>query len=163
MKKIVVLFSAVIGAAALVFAAEPSASTSPAATTEHKVMKPADLKWGDAPPGLPAGGKMTVLNGDPTQAGAFTVRLKAPAGYKVMPHTHPTAERLTVISGNFKIGMGEKFDEKSMQAMTAGSYVVLPPNMAHFAKGGGIVQIDSEGPFQINYVNPTDDPRNAKK
>jgi quercetin dioxygenase-like cupin family protein len=129
-------------------------------------MNPADLKWGDAPPGLPAGGKMAVLNGDPTQAGAFTVRLKAPAGYKVMPHTHPTAERLTVISGTFKIGMGEKFDEKSMQAMAPGNYVVLPPNMAHYAKGAGkgsVVQIDSEGPFQINYVNPTDDPRNAKK
>jgi mannose-6-phosphate isomerase-like protein (cupin superfamily) len=164
MKKIIVLFSAIIGAAALVFAVEPSASTS--ATPEHHVVNPADLKWGDAPPGLPAGGKMAVLNGDPTQAGAFTLRLKAPAGYKVMPHTHPTAERLTVISGSFKIGMGEKFDEKSMQTMAPGSYIVLPPNMAHYAKGAGkdsVVQIDSEGPFQINYVNPTDDPRNAKK
>jgi hypothetical protein len=89
MKKVIVLFSAIIGAAALVFAVEPSASTS--ATSEHHVMKPADLKWGDAPPGLPAGGKMAVLNGDPTQAGAFTVRLKAPAGYKVMPHTRGMA------------------------------------------------------------------------
>ena len=164
MKKIIVLFSAIIGAAAFVFAAEQSAS--PAPTTEHKVMKPVDLKWGDAPPGLPAGGKMALLNGDPAQAGPFTVRLKAPAGYKVMPHTHPTAERLTVISGTFKIGMGEKFDEKSMQQMTSGSYIVLPANMAHYAKGAGgdsVVQIDSEGPFQINYVNPSDDPRNAKK
>jgi quercetin dioxygenase-like cupin family protein len=109
---------------------------------------------------------MAVLNGDPGQTGPFTVRLKAPAGYKVMPHTHPTAERLTVISGSFKIGMGEKFDEASMQEMGPGGYVVMPANMAHYAKGAGkesIVQIDSEGPFQINYVNPTDDPRNAKK
>src|SRR5690348_5034504 len=100
MKKILIMFSAVAGATVLVFAVEPSASTS--AMPEHHVMKPADLKWGDAPPGLPAGGKMAVLNGDPTQTGAFTVRLKAPAGYKVMPHTHPTAERLTVIAGTFK-------------------------------------------------------------
>lgn len=164
MKPIVILFSAIIGAAAFLLAAEPP--TAPAAKPEHQVLKPGDLKWTDAPPGLPAGGKMAVLNGDPTQPGAFTVRLKAPAGYKVMPHTHPTAERLTVISGTFKVGMGEKFDEKSMQEMTPGSYVVLPANMAHFAKGAGkdsVVQIDSEGPFQINYVNPSDDPRNAKK
>src|SRR4051812_24793051 len=120
MKKIIVLFSAIIGAAAFVFATEQA--TSPSAPTEHHVMKPADLKWGDAPPGLPAGGKMALLNGDPAQAGPFTVRLKAPAAYKVMPHTHPTAERLTVISGTFKIGMGEKFDEKSMQEMAPGSY-----------------------------------------
>ena len=161
MKKIIILFSAIVGAVALVLAAEPSAS--PSAMPEHRIMKPADLKWTDAPPGLPAGGKMALLNGDPTQPGAFTVRLKASSSYKVMPHTHPTAERLTVISGTFKVGMGEKFDEKSMQQMTPGSYMVLPANMAHFAKGGGVVQIDSEGPFQINYVNPSDDPRNAKK
>ena len=165
MNKIVVLFSGIIVAAGFVIAAEPTTSSSPA-PTEHHVLKPGDLKWNDAPPGLPPGGKMAVLNGDPSQPGPLTVRLKAPAGYKVMPHTHPTAERLTVITGTFKIGMGEKFDEKSMQQMTAGSYIVLPPNMAHYAKGAGgdsVVQIDSEGPFQINYVNPADDPRSPKK
>jgi quercetin dioxygenase-like cupin family protein len=164
MKKITILFTMIVAAAVFVFAAEQSTSAS--ATTEHRVVRPADLKWGEAPPGLPIGGRMAVLNGDPMQAGAFTVRLKAPAGYKVMPHTHPTAERLTVISGSFKIGMGEKFDEASMQQMSPGSYIVLPASMAHYAKGAGkdsVVQIDSEGPFQINYVNPTDDPRNAKK
>jgi len=162
MKNIVISLSVSIAASAFLFAAEQS--TSP--TTEHRVVKPSDIKWGDAAPGLPAGAKMAVLNGDPGQTGPFTVRLKAPAGYKVMPHTHPTAERLTVISGSFKIGMGEKFDEASMQEMGPGGYVVMPANMAHYAKGAGkesIVQIDSEGPFQINYVNPTDDPRNAKK
>jgi hypothetical protein len=166
MKKIIVLLSLIVAAAAFVFAAEPQATTSTSPAGEHHVLKPGDLKWADAPPGLPAGGKMAILNGDPGQAGPFTVRLKAPAGYKVMPHTHPTAERVTVISGSFKIGMGEKFEEKSMQQMGPGSYVVLPANMAHYAKGAGkdsIVQIDSEGPFQINYVNPADDPRNAKK
>ncbi len=164
MKKTIILFSGIVAAAAVVLAAEQS--TSPSAATEHRVLKPSDLKWGDAPPGLPPGGKMAVLNGDPTQAGAFTVRLKASAGYKVMPHTHPTAERVTAISGSFKIGMGEKFDDASMQEMKPGSYVVLPPGMAHFAKVAtkdSVVQIDSEGPFQINYVNPSDDPRNAKK
>ncbi len=164
MKKILVSCSVIAAAAALVFAAEEA--TTSASGNEHHVMKPADLKWGEVPPGLPAGGKMAVLDGDPTQAGSFTVRLKAPAGYKVMPHTHPTAERLTVISGSFKVGMGEKFDESSMQVMTPGCYIVLPSGMAHFAKvtrEGSIVQIDSEGPFQINYVNPADDPRGAKK
>ena len=162
MKNIVISLSIITAATAFVFATEQS--TSP--TTEHRVVKPADIKWGEAAPGLPAGAKMAVLNGDPGQAGPFTVRLKAPAGYKVMPHTHPTAERLTVISGSFKIGMGEKFDEGSMQEIGPGDYVVLPANMAHYAKGAGkesVVQIDSEGPFQINYVNPTDDPRTAKE
>lgn len=114
---------------------------------------------------MPAGGKMAVLNGDPTKAGPFTVRLQAPAGYKILPHTHPTAERLTVISGTFRIGMGDKFDEAAAEEMSAGGYVVLPSNMAHFASSfsDSVVQIDSEGPFQINYINATDDPRNANK
>ena len=163
MKKIFFAFGIISVAAALVFAAEESQSTATSAT-EHRVTKPSDLKWGEAPPGLPASAKVAALNGDPTQAGPFTVRLKAPADYKVMPHTHPTDERLTVISGSFRIGMGERFDETKMQEMGPGSYIVLPSRMAHFAKSAkeSIVQIDSEGPFQINYVNPADDPRNAK-
>ena len=163
MKTIFFAFSIISVAAALVFAAGEAQSTATSAT-EHRVTKPSDLKWGEAPPGLPASAKVAALNGDPTQAGPFTVRLKAPADYKVMPHTHPTDERLTVISGSFRIGMGERFDETKMQEMGPGSYIVLPSGMAHFAKSAkeSIVQIDSEGPFQINYVNPADDPRNAK-
>ena len=60
---------------------------------------------GDAPPGLPPGAK---LAGDPNKKGLFTVRLQTPAGYKVPPHTHPTAEHITVISGTFNIGTGDK-------------------------------------------------------
>jgi len=163
MKTIFFAFGIISVAAVLVFAAEESQSTATSAT-EHRVTKPSDLKWGEAPPGLPASAKVAALNGDPTQAGPFTVRLKAPADYKVMPHTHPTDERLTVISCSFRIGMGERFDETKMQEMGPGSYIVLPSGMAHFAKSAkeSIVQIDSEGPLQINYVNPADDPRNAK-
>jgi quercetin dioxygenase-like cupin family protein len=164
MKKILFAISVISVAAAFVFATEES-KTSATSSTEHRATKPADLKWAEAPSGLPAGGKMAVLNGDPTQTGPFTVRLKTPTGYKVMPHTHPTDERLTVISGIFRVGMGDKFDESTMQEMGPGSYIVMPSGTAHFAKGAKetIVQIDSEGPFQINYVNPADDPRNAKQ
>ncbi len=160
------ILCALIGAAttALIFAAEEANKTE-ASAGEHHVINPADLKWADGPPGLPAGGQMSVLSGDPGQAGPFTVRLKAPAGYKVMPHTHPTAERLTLISGKIKVGMGDKFDKGALQEVASGGYVVMPAGMAHFVKFGGdsIIQIDSEGPFQINYINPSDDPRNAKK
>jgi quercetin dioxygenase-like cupin family protein len=173
MKKIVVLFSIIVAAAAFMLAAEQkenpktaSKETSKAATTtEHKIFGPTELTWEDAPPGLPAGGKMAVLDGDPNKKGSFTVRLQAPDGYKIAPHTHPTAERLTVISGTFHLGMGEKFDEAAGREMGPGSFAVLPAGMKHFAwsTGESVVQIDSEGPFEIKYVNPADDPRNAKK
>ena len=161
MKKILFAFGLVFVFVAVAVTAPETATT----TTEHKVISPADLQWTDAPPSLPPGAKMAVLDGDPNKAGSFTVRLKAPAGYKVAPHTHPTAERVTVISGSFRIGMGEKLDEASAQEMGPGSFLNLPAGMKHFAMSNAesIVQINSEGPFQINYVNPSDDPRNAKK
>ena len=82
-------------------------STEPATSEQHVALNPADLKWGDAPPGA----KLAVLAGDPNKKGLFTVRLQTPAGYKVPPHTHPTAEHITVISGTFNIGTRDKFDE----------------------------------------------------
>ena len=165
MKKIVLLFSIILTAAVLVIAAAPKQTAKATATTEHKILTPADMQWGDAPAGLPPGAKLAVLDGDPNKSGSFTVRLKTPAGYKIPPHTHPTAERVTGISGTAHIGMGEKFDETTAREIAPGSFVVLPANMAHFASMADetIVQIQSEGPFQIKYVNPTDDPRNVKK
>ena len=164
MKKIIMLCSVIVAGAAFVFAAEEEKNKE-ASTTEHHAMTPSDLKWGEMPPGLPSGAKMAVLNGDPTQAGAFTVRMRAPAGYTIAPHNHPTMERLTVISGAFLIGMGDKFNAAAMQKLGPGGYVALPSGMGHFAKTTSetIVQIDSEGPFQINYVNPADDPSAAQR
>jgi quercetin dioxygenase-like cupin family protein len=165
MKKIIVLFIAVVAVSTWVVATAQKETSKATATTEHKIVTPADVQWGDAPPGLPPGAKMAVLDGDPNKAGSFTVRLKTPANYKIPPHTHPTAERVTGISGMARIGMGEKLDETAAREIGPGTFALLPPNMAHFAimAEETVVQIQSEGPFQINYVNPADDPRNAKK
>jgi len=108
-------------------------STESATSEQHVVLNPADLKWGDAPPGLPAGAKLAVLAGDPNKKGLFTVRLQTPAGYKVPPHTHPTAEHITVISGTFNIGTGDKFDEAAGKELGAGGYLVMPAGMKHYA------------------------------
>lgn len=143
-----------------------SGKVAGASTSEqHVVIAPGDLKWVDPPPGLPPGGKMAVLSGDPGKKGMFTVRLQAPAGYKIAPHTHPTAEHITVISGTFNVGAGDKFDETAGKQLEAGGYVVMPAGMSHYAwaTGEAVVQIQGMGPFQIKYVNPADDPRNAKK
>jgi quercetin dioxygenase-like cupin family protein len=140
-------------------------STESATTEQHVVLNSADLKWGDAPPGLPPGAKLAVLAGDPNKKGPFTVRLQTPAGYKVPPHTHPTTEHITVISGTFNIGMGDKFDEAAGKEVGAGGFIIMPPGMKHYAwtTADTITQIHGMGPFVINYVNPTDDPRNGKK
>ena len=99
---------------------------------------------------------MAVLAGDPTKKGPFTVRMQAPAGYKIPPHTHPTAENLTVISGTFNIGTGDKFDEAAGKALETGGFYAWSTTET-------VLQIHGKGPFEIKYVNPADDPRNAKK
>ena len=126
---------------------------------------PADIKWRDGPPSLPKGAQFAVLEGDPSKEGPFVFRVKVPDGYRIPPHTHPKTERVTVISGTFHIGMGDKFDEKAGKAMPAGTFGHWAAGMKHFVwvKGETIVQFHGEGPWTINYVNPADDPRQPKK
>jgi hypothetical protein len=142
---------------------ETTAPAPAAAASPHVLVRPADIKWGDAPPVLRKGAQFAVLSGDPGISGPYTVRLKLPAGYKIAPHWHPTDENVTVLSGTFSLGMGDTFDPKSMKALPIGGYAVLPAEMHHFAwtKTGATVQVHGTGPFVINYVNPDDDPSKA--
>lgn len=125
---------------------------------------PSAIQWKDGPRSLPPGAKIAVLEGDPAKEGFFCMRLKLPDGYRIPPHTHPKTERLTVISGTFNFGMGEKFDQQAARAMPAGSFGYWPAGMKHFvwAKGETVVQLHGVGPWQIVYLNPADDPRNTK-
>jgi len=126
----------------------------------HVTMNASDIKWGDPPAKLERGASFAVISGDPGQAGPYVVRLKMPAGYKIAPHWHPTDENVTVISGTFALGMGEKFDQAAMKELTAGGYGLLPAEMRHFAmaKTEATVQVHGMGPFVLTYVNPADDP-----
>lgn len=123
---------------------------------------PDDVKWADSPM-LPPGGKIAVLSGKPFEAGLYAFRLKFPADFKVMPHSHPEERVYTVIAGTWYIGLGDKFDPAKLKAFPAGSLYVVPGGVAHFhwAKSGeSIVQINAVGPTATNYVNQADDPRN---
>ena len=119
-----------------------------------------DLKWGPAPQVLPKGAEITVLSGDPFKDEPYVLRLKMPSGYKVPAHNHPTTEYVTVISGDFNIGMGDKLDEKNGIKLTAGGYGEAPAKMNHYAwaSSPSVVQVHGQGPFAITYVNPADDP-----
>src|SRR5258708_19584194 len=86
------------------------------------IHNPKDLKWIDAPASLPRGAKIAVLEGDPAKEGPFVFRAKVPDGYRVPPHTHLKVERITVISANFNIGMGDKFNQPKTQPMSAAPY-----------------------------------------
>lgn len=138
--------------------AEPAAAD---AVPPHAMLIPGAMKW---QPFIPAGPgvSVAVLSGDPEKPGPFVLRIKSPAGAKVPPHWHPTDEHVTVISGTFAMGMGDTFDAKALKSVPAGSYVLLPREMRHFgfSKTATVIQVHGTGPFQINFVNPADDPRN---
>jgi quercetin dioxygenase-like cupin family protein len=124
---------------------------------------PDQIPFGPVPPFLNPGAQLAVLEGDPTAAtGDYTVRLKMPDGYRIAPHFHPLRENVTVISGTFKLGMGDEFEVHKMNAFTAGSFAFLDPNMHHYAMACGetIVQVHGASPLQFNYINPNDDPSN---
>lgn len=90
------------------------------AASETVLINPGSIKWGDAPPSLPKGAKLAVLYGDPSKGGPFCIHLMAPAGYKIPPHWHSQAEALTVISGTFYLGMGDKMETAAAQPLKAG-------------------------------------------
>lgn len=132
---------------------------------EMGVFPPANVKWMDGPASLPAGAKYAVLEGDPAKEGFFTMRLSLPDGYIVPPHMHPKVEHVTVISGSFNLGMGERFDKSTTREMTSGAFGYWPAGMKHFAWANGptVLQLHGIGPWSITYVNSSDDPRNAKE
>jgi hypothetical protein len=143
-----------LGGQLFTLAAHPSAH-------EKNIFTPDTVVWGQAPPFLRPGAQFAVLEGDPgAPSGDYTVRLKMPDGYRISPHWHPKRENVTIISGTFKVGMGDTFDEAKMGAFPAGSFAYLDPDMHHYAMASGdvVVQVHGTAPLQINYVRAGDDP-----
>ncbi len=88
-----------------------------------------ELEWKDGPSSLPKGAKLAILEGDPTQPGTFTMRLRFPDGFQVFPHWHTQTEH------------------------PAGTKHFA------WAEGETILQLHGQGPWTITYVNAADDPR----
>src|SRR5437762_8839436 len=151
-----VVFGAILG---LVSLGAAPAQDSPV------LLSPDDVKWMDGPPSLPDGAKMAVMCGDPKLEGPWVLRAKFPAGYKVPPHTHPSLETVTVLTGTLHASMGDTFDASKAKAMSAGGFLMLPARSPHFvfAKEETVIQVSGTGPFDVTYLNPADDPRKARK
>lgn len=139
--------------------------THDAKSVHANLYPPADIQWKDGPPSLPRGAKIAVLEGDPAKEGMFVMRVRVPNGFHIPAHTHPKPERVTIIQGKFLLAMGDNPKRAEARSLPAGTYGVWPPGMVHavWTEGETIVQFHGMGPWLINYVNPADDPRNAKK
>jgi quercetin dioxygenase-like cupin family protein len=139
----------------------PAAPPATQATGSMALYPGGPVEWKDAPASMPRGVKMAVLEGDPTQPGMFTMRLRFPDGTRVSPHYHTATEHMTVISGVLHLGMGEKFDRDATQKLAAGSFGFWAAGTKHFAwfEGETVLQLHAQGPWTVTYVNPADDPR----
>lgn len=149
--------------AAATFAAAATASIS-LAEGDHApaAYLPEQAEWAPAPPVLPAGAEIAVLSGNPFGDGWFVLRLKLPSGYDVPAHIHSGDELITVISGEFNVGHGEKLDRDATTLLNAGGFVEMPAGHPHFAwtSAETVVQIHGPGPFDITYMDPADNPMN---
>ena len=128
-----------------------------------RAIRSEDLEWKPFA-AFPPEARLAVVVGDPARAGLYVIRVRVPAGVKLMPHAHPEDRIYTVLSGVFYIGQGEKFDESRLTAYGVGTVVVLPGGQPHFhwaRSGEYVTQVTAIGPLGLSYVNPVDDPRLA--
>ena len=134
----------------------------PDQSTFHAI-HPEDIRWQPFA-AFPPAARLAILIGDPTKPGPYLIRVRLPAGTKMMPHKHPEDRIYTVLAGVFYIGLGETFDESKLTAYGVGSVIVLPGGQPHFhwAKSGEYVtQVTAMGPLGLSYIHPGDDPRNT--
>jgi len=119
---------------------------------KQKIIIPADVKWTTAQPG---GMSTAVLEGDPQKEGLYIMRVKIPAGMKLLPHFHPEERTAVILSGTFYYGYGEKFDESKLNEMPVGTFFNEPSKQPHFAwakAGEVIIHVTAVGPTGTTYV-----------
>ena len=102
-----------------------------------------------------AGIRTTVMSGDPTQDGPYTIRLSVPANTKIQAHTHRDDRTAIVISGVWYFGYGPVASATAEKALPAGSFYTEPGGVAHFAETKSdpvVVYITGHGPTDTVYV-----------
>ncbi len=144
--------------------APPSVSDSGekrVAVAEYRFPEQGDPGTGSSGVG---GIQTVVLKGDPNQEGVYTIMLRVPAHTRIAAHSHQDDRVATVISGTWRIGYGDKFDESKLKALAPGGFYTEPPGRNHFAETGNevvVVQITGYGPSSTEYVDPAEDPRRS--
>jgi cupin domain len=112
------------------------------------------VRW-FTPPYYHDGRQRAQLFGDSSAGGAWIDRAKIPGGARVLAHTHPQDEPVTVIEGTWYLGEGAKFDSATLKRYPAGSFIVIPAGVPHFVaanEGTVVVQLSGVGKFQTDYL-----------
>jgi len=147
-----------VGAAALL--ATIPAPGRQSSTSGVRMVRPKDVRWQDVA-GYPAGYQRAVLEGKMDSHVPITYRVRLAAHFRFMPHTHPWDEHVTVLKGTWCLGLGKSFDEKQMEALETGSFIIIPSGVPHYVmtrEGETIAQVHGIGPTSVTYVTPGDQP-----
>src|SRR5262249_60498245 len=132
-----------------VLALRTAPGTSAEASKQVTALAPEDIRW-FTPSYYTDGRQRAQLRGDSSKGGAWIDRVKIPAGSRVLAHTHPDDEVVTVMEGIWYLGIGEKFDETKLKAYPAGSFIIIPGRGPHFLatrQGPVIVQVGGDCAF----------------
>jgi quercetin dioxygenase-like cupin family protein len=113
-----------------------------------------EVRW-FTPPYYNDGRQRAHLFGDSSQGGTWIDRVKIPGGARVLAHTHPQDELITVIDGTWYLGEGAKFDAAKLKGYPVGSFIVVPAGTPHFVaakEGNVVIQLNGTEKFQTNYL-----------
>lgn len=86
------------------------------------------LQWGPCPSIFPAGCQITVLHGAPAKPNA-DVFLRVNGGQRLPAHTHTSAERMILVSGELRV----KYKGAPAATLTPGMYAYGPAGLPHEA------------------------------
>lgn len=109
-----------------------------------------------------AGIQTTILFGDPTASGPYTIALRVPAHTVIAPHTHRDNRTAVVVSGTWWFGYGSINTKDKLKALAPGSFYTEPGGQAHFARTEdqpAVVYITGIGPTDTHYLDASADPR----
>lgn len=129
---------------------------------DAKELSPTDIVY-KPDPAFPGETRTAVVYGDPSKPGLFILRIKFPPNFIVPPHTHPVFESVTVLSGSMGSGMGKTVDKSSGKILEAGGILLLPADHVHYVwteDKETVIQVSGNGPFDLTYIDPKQDPRN---
>ena len=100
--------------------------------------------------------RTSVLSGDPSKSGLYTIQIVIPPHTTIGAHRHRDDRVATVVAGIWYIGYGAQRDAGALKELSTGSFYTEPAGEPHFAGTGdqpATVQITGYGPTDTVYVD----------
>jgi len=160
-----------ISAALFLLAAGARAADGPeraATSVPGTRLQPAEIPWpssrGEHVPGssMQVAVESVVVFGEASNHGLYSIMFRVKPHARIPAHSHPDDRSCFVLRGVWLFGYGDRYSEKALRALPAGSHYTEPANVNHFAgtgRQGAVAECTSIGPTATTFVERADDPR----